>query len=465
MPLNSQVARLSSQELDEARLDMLRRRVSTFGYVLGGLILLLIGVQVAVALRAGPIKANQRTGFIISSVMAIIVMTVPRRRTRNRREPLRRTVHRTQAIVVASVLSQTQGNIILGTAIGQLLRPFGFEGHIGPAFPLYTFFAFAHAAASIIVPWTVLESLLPVLVIAGGGLLMSVTAGEDSWNMRLIGGLMALAAGVPGMAISLFRSAGLRELLALRLIGGKYQEVEHELSMARRIHERLFPRPITSGPIRVSYEYEPMRQIGGDYLDVVQSDDGTLTIAIIDVTGHGVAAALAVHRLHGELKRVMGQRDAASPAAIARALNDYVHLTLADEQVFATAVILRITTQGKATLCIAGHPSPMVVRRSGVEAIESTAMMLGAFSAADFFAEEAVVELAKGESLVLYTDGATEAMNADHKQLGTEGLRHAIATIGAVDTQAMVVAASQAVRNHRTGAVQDDTLLVCVSRV
>jgi serine phosphatase RsbU (regulator of sigma subunit) len=258
----------------------------------------------------------------------------------------------------------------------------------------------------------------------------------------------------------------MRELLTLRLIGGRYQEVEHELSMARRIHERLFPAPILAGPIRVSYQYEPMRQIGGDYLDLATGPDGSVTLAVIDVTGHGVAAALAVHRLHGELKRVMAQQPTPGPAAIARALNEYVLLTFADERVFATAALARIDPTGKATLCIAGHPSPLVAWRTGsVDVIESSAMMLGVFPAADYIAEETVIELAPGDSLIIYTDGATEAADAAGRQLGTTGLRKVVENaLARPEFPALDKAIMTAVGAYRLGAAQDDTLVVCATR-
>jgi hypothetical protein len=460
---------ISDREIDAARLDLLRKRLMTFGHVVGGLILLLVAVNaLGIQLIGRPIKAPEKVAMAVSIAAGLMVMIAPHRRRRAARSTLRRLIHRTQLMVVASVLSQMFGSKILAEVVTKSLRPMGFTGNVGPAMPLYLFFGIVHFAATLVMPWTWKEALVPVAGMAFMTTMLSLGAGNDSWDMRIFGLILALIGGLPGVLVSIWRTPRMRELLTLRLIGDRYEEVEHELSMARRIHERLFPKPIQAGPIRVSYAYEPMRQIGGDYLDLVTAADGSVTLALIDVTGHGVAAALAVHRLHGELKRVMAQTPTPGPASIARALNEYVLLTLADERVFATAALIRIEPSGLANLCIAGHPSPLIAKHNGaVEAIDSTAMMLGVFPTADFIAEETLVQLNPGDALIIYTDGATEALDAAGRQLGTEGLRKALSAAAAKSApdRPLETSLMNAVAAHRVGAAQDDTLVVCATRV
>ena len=88
------------------------------------------------------------------------------------------------------------------------------------------------------------------------------------------------------------------------------------------------------GPVRLNYVYEPMRQIGGDLLfvhpppDAMRDGSGTFSAVILDVTGHGIAAALTVNRLVGELERLFSENAAASPGDVLRGLNRYVTVTL-----------------------------------------------------------------------------------------------------------------------------------------
>jgi serine phosphatase RsbU (regulator of sigma subunit) len=475
---------ISARELDQARLDLLRQRIATFGLLLGAAIVVVAVLTIVLARGLElPVRRPQLAAAGLSVLAGIGVMVMPRiRRERFGRASLTWLIRRTQLLTVVAALSQISGAELLGQVLrilGVKAGVLGPEAAIGPALPVFAIFGVTHTIASLIVPWRVRDAMLPVGLLALLATIASAAAPQDSWAFVAIGAIICLLAGLPGLIVTALRSGGVNELLALRTIGGRYAEVEQELSIARRIHERLFPAPIEDGPLRLAYAYAPMRQIGGDYLDAVRLPDGTLVLAVIDVTGHGVAAALAVNRLHGELKRVLASGESAthdrSPASVARALNDYVRLTLADERVFATAIFACITPDGRATLCNAGHPPPMVVRPgigggpARVESLERTSMMLGVFEPEVFEAEEHVVELAPGETLVLYTDGASEAMDGRGRQLGTEGLR--AATAGALAPSGpspaggtIVEAITGVVNAHRAGPPDDDTLVVAVTR-
>ena len=169
----------------------------------------------------------------------------------------------------------------------------------------------------------------------------------------------------------------------------------------------------------------------------------------------------------GELKRVIAQRADISPAQIIIALNEYIFLTLSDQQFFATAVALRVQASGEITLCIAGHPPPMLRRSDGrVEAIDSTAAMLGPMPPADFTADEVSITLARDDALVLYTDGAMEVRNLIGRQFGLTGLKNSIAVRAATPMSAtdLVNRVMTAVDAHRAGATEDDTLVVALAR-
>lgn len=455
--------RVSQDELDSARLDLLRRRVAIFGLVLGLLIFVLVGVELLVMIRVLqlPFDRPQVMKVVAASATGLAVILGPRAtRRRIQKRTLRSLVWRTIALVVIAVLGQTTGALYIARGITEALRPFGFSGNIGPIFPLVAFMTVVHTAATLIIPWTILEACIPPLA------LTAVTVGtyflaenNDSRGFAALAAGACLASGLPGLAITLLR----RDTLGLRVVESRYSDVERELNTARRIHDRLFPAPIETGPIRMSFRYEPMRQIGGDYLDAAWRPDGSLSLALIDVTGHGVAAALAVNRLHGELKRVFAQHPDADPARIISALNEYIHLTLSDEQVFATAVALRVRPDGAVRLCIAGHPPPLLRKSDGaVVHLDSTAAMLGMLAPADFEAESVGVALGPGDLLVLYTDGATEAMDRASRQLGIGGMSRAVQALDRPDPLTAPQRVLDAVLAYRAGPSQDDTLIVAL---
>jgi len=460
---NFAAANLSQGEFDQARLELLRRRVIIFATVVGSLLIVLSGLQwwLSTVVLAQHSTRRSNMGMMSGLFIGLVLITLPRiRRQGFSQTTLRSLIWRTIIIVIISVVSQTVGAIVLAAGITEVLRPLGFTGNLGPIFVLAVFMVVLHTAAAIIVPWTLLEACVPPAAWAGLTLLASL-GGNDSPNFIILGIALPLAASVPGLAITFFRAGSLRETLGLRLIGARYAEVERELVFARRLHERLFPEPTRQGPIRLEYAYEPMRELGGDFLDVSHGTDGSLLVVVIDVTGHGVAAALAVNRLHGELKRTLAESRDTTPAAIMTALNRYIHLTLANESVFATALAARVWPDGRARLCIAGHPPPLLRAANGaVTAIEPTAAILGPFTPEDFEADEAEIRLSAGSVLVLYTDGAVECRNAKGQDLRQDGLERI--TAAARDDEHLPHTIMREVTAYRHGASEDDVLIAVI---
>lgn len=456
----------SQRELDEARLELLRRRVTSFGTVVGLLLMALAGLQwvTSAMVLSQSVGRPGRVGMFAGVLVGLALVVMPRvRRRRYNRTTLRGLVWRTIWIVSMSALSQTPGAATLSAGISEALRPFGFEGNLGPIFVLVLFMVVLHTAAAIVVPWTVGEACVPPAIWAGLTLAAGLS-GRDSSNMIVFGVGLTLLAGLPGVTITLFRAGGLRESLGLRLIGARYAEVERELSFARRLHERLFPTPVREGAVRLEYAYEPMRQIGGDFLDVSRGTDGSLLAVVIDVTGHGVAAALAVNRLHGEMKRQLAEKRDSSPGEVVTALNRYINLTLADESVFATAVVARVWGDGRARLCVAGHPPPLLRGADGlVSTIDPTAAILGPFDPEEFAADETEIVLGPGVTLVLYTDGAIECRDVRGRDLGQRGLERLTGAAANDDDLPRSVLAG--VSRYRAGAAEDDVLIAALGVV
>ena len=462
----------TSRQLDAARLELIRRRVIVFTFAVGTL-LILLGTAPLV-LSGQPMRAVKRAGLVGNIVAGAVLVVVPLFRLRRRRETmtLRALVRRTTYIVGLGVAVQVPAAVGIAAIATEALHRVGFtHASIGPVVPMTVALLLIHLSASIIIPWTPWEAARPVLatllIVAVGMFALAPDSAPD----KLVG-LCALAiAGVPGILVAWLRHGRLRELVTLRFLSSRYGEVQRELNLARRIHEKFFPAPISRGPLRFDFRYEPMREIGGDFVEVVEDPTtGARTIVLIDVNGHGIAAALAVNRLHGEIKRILatdGAPSAAqSPARILAALNKYIHLTLADTGEFATALVLRVDpTAGQVQFASAGHPPALVRRRdASIETLDSTAMMLGVLPSEDFEVEEVTLRLQPGDVLLAYTDGAIECHDARGQQLGIVGLRRVVESFDGLALPAALDRLSGTVRAHRAGDPEDDTLLlgVCV---
>jgi serine phosphatase RsbU (regulator of sigma subunit) len=225
----------------------------------------------------------------------------------------------------------------------------------------------------------------------------------------------------------------------------------------------------------VHYRYEPASEIGGDFLFIrplavpPAETIGRTMVVVIDVTGHGVPAALAVSRLHDELSRMYAEGAWASPSEVAAGLNRFVLTNLAPQRVYATAAIVECDSEtGAVRYANAGHP-PSLLRKPGglVKRLEPTAPMLGVLEAEVFAASEREEALAEGASVIVYTDGAIDARSTElpESALGVEGVERAVRQAERGEPGAIAGAVMHAVDTHRAGEPADDTLIVEIRRV
>lgn len=329
-----------------------------------------------------------------------------------------------------------------------------------------------HGLASVLIslsPREGLRLLLPILAVFAITVLLQPGA-TIATRLTLIG--LSPLAGLPGFLFSCWRHRSFSERFHARLLARRYQEVTRDLSQARRIHEALFPPPISRGPLRVHYRYEPAHHIGGDFLFIhpmaSQSQAGGPTsIVIIDVTGHGVPAALTVNRLYGELQRVFGQRADAGPGDVIAVLNAFAAAQLSPQSVFATALCVRIDppVSGSASLewASAGHPDAIILRAgqpATMEFLKSTACMLGVLPAEAFAANPQRTALKSGDALIMLTDGVAEASNPAGACFGESQIAAALAMADSASPRSFADMLMERVAAWRQNEPRDDTLIV-----
>jgi serine phosphatase RsbU (regulator of sigma subunit) len=489
-------------DFDTARLELIRRRVLVYAYAVG-CVLIAISLLSVLVVREGGNRPH--TGIALApaagGVMMIIMATI-RIRRRRRDMTLQAIVRRSSLFIVLAVIMQIPSSKVTADAIAQIMMNAGLQRvSIGALMPLLVSMFAVHLTASLILPYSLWESARPVLLILLIALVASPFA-PDPWPARFGGMLALLIVGLPGMLICWLRFSRFREVVELRFLNTRYAEVQRELQYARRIHEKLFPTPINRGPVQFGFRYEPMSQIGGDFVDVIRPDgndaEGALTVVLVDVTGHGIVAALAVNRLHGEIKRTLaslragtasGSNNSGStssgasnssgavantnrqadpllvPQAILASLNEYVHLTLADESVFATALAVTIDArQRKLSWVNAGHPPAFLCRANGkIDLLDSTAMMLGPLGNEDIDTQPQTIDFAEGDVLIAYTDGAIECRGKSDDQLGIDGLRAVVESARHKPVEPMLDAIMSAIATFRAGTADDDTLVLAIS--
>jgi adenylate cyclase len=315
--------------------------------------------------------------------------------------------------------------------------------------------------------------------------------------VRAVGVALALAAALFGAELVVFRFADrlfdstfpvltLFGALAVMLVGNlraaqvelarsreAKQRVEGELAAAQEIQMGLLPRRFPAFPDRhdidVYARIEPARMVGGDLYDyLLIGGSSRLFFLIADVAGKGIAAALlmavtkevvrdAVLTFGPALDRILAEANRKTAAASAELQNE--------GGVFVTAFagILDLGS-GEVAYASAGHDSPFVLGGgAGLrQLVTEGGPPLGAVEDFRFPIDHDRIEL--GEVLLLFTDGVTEAENADHKLYSSERLAKALATAATVDAQHVVAAVIDDVSRFVGGAEQADDMTVLALR-
>jgi serine phosphatase RsbU (regulator of sigma subunit) len=329
----------------------------------------------------------------------------------------------------------------------------------------------AAAGLLIALPWSIAEVVAGTVICTVLLLMLSLPAFIQSTNPAdTVDTLLSITLmGVITMGVGMAATATRRASFGRARMAERVAKVTHELEIAREVHDSVFPRATRAQGWHFDFRYEPMQEIGGDYAFLRSPEGSGVTIAgLIDVTGHGIASALTVNRLHGEIDRYLADHPSAGPEELLAALNRYMNHTLSEKSIFATAVCLRCGVQeGRIEYASAGHP-PVMVRRSGspgaVEVFGATGPVLGVVPAEVFELRKETLVLAPGEQLLAFTDGILEAKGGpgSPEMLWVEGVRGIIAQLGPGPAGDQITAA---VRAYRRGPAMDDVLVMEVKRL
>ncbi len=202
----------------------------------------------------------------------------------------------------------------------------------------------------------------------------------------------------------------------------KKARLASELEVAQTIQRRFTPQDKPLIPrVNLKGVYFPAYEVGGDYLDYFQTDNGNWVVVIADVSGKGIPAALVMTMLRSTFRAEA--RYEKSAKKLMCAVNDLMSADL-DDKSFVTALCLIIEPDGKSmSYARAGHP-PLLLQRgnNGGKPISMNpkGLALGMVEGKDFAdrMEEVTMELAFGDRFLIFTDGLLEAMDADRKFYG-----------------------------------------------
>jgi serine/threonine-protein kinase len=203
------------------------------------------------------------------------------------------------------------------------------------------------------------------------------------------------------------------------------ERLEREQKVAGDIQQRFLPASV---PVINGYELQgisfPGYEIGGDYYDFIQRDDGKLIVALGDVSGKGTAAALLMSSLHAAVHAQADIHD--TLAKTIGAVNRYLVESIPANR-FVTLFYAELDPENGALVFLnAGHNPPLIVRADGtMEQLAAGGLPLGIMPNADF--REGRTQLHPGDVLVIYSDGVSEAVNPSGEEFGPKRLYEVVA--------------------------------------
>jgi sigma-B regulation protein RsbU (phosphoserine phosphatase) len=194
--------------------------------------------------------------------------------------------------------------------------------------------------------------------------------------------------------------------------------LEYDLELAAEIQKGLLPPSDVSFPgWDVSYHYQAAGVVSGDYCDVIAGPNGDIYFVMADVSGKGVAAAMLSSNLRAVMRSLVPL--GLSTEDLMTRANSIFRQSVLPMQ-YATVVCGRANSAGEIEIVNAGHLPALLGHAKGISVFESTSQPLGLFDDQKFIA--AKEKLQPGETLVLYTDGVSEAENDGGEEYGVERL-------------------------------------------
>ena len=236
--------------------------------------------------------------------------------------------------------------------------------------------------------------------------------------------------------------------------------LERELLLAAEIQRALLPEAMQSGPhFDVAASSIPCRSIGGDFFDYFNLTADRFAFTLGDVAGKGPPAALLTAMIQGAFAAQVTSTD--SPAALMAHINRTL-IRRAIQSRFVTVMYGVLDTDGRLTYSNAGHNPPILIGRDGVRRLETGGLILGLFPHATY--EEETLQLEEGDTLVVFSDGVTEALNAAGEEFGEERLLPCVHEHRECATDVLLDKILATVRTFAASAAQNDDVTALVLR-
>ena len=245
------------------------------------------------------------------------------------------------------------------------------------------------------------------------------------------------------------------------------KRLDHDLQIARDIQRVLLPAepPVVKG-FEISGLNIPAKQVSGDYFDYIKVDDKRLGVVIADVSGKGVPASLIMAICRSTLRSQAVANP--SPADVLSKVNRQLYPDIKEDMFISMAYVILDHAHGGVTMARAGHDAPLLYKHTAqtITPLKPPGMVVGIDSGNVFdrLTGDFAVPLERGDCLVLYTDGVTEALNGDGDEFGLERTIQAVRASAGNGANAIVARVIDDVRAFVGSQPQNDDITLIAIR-
>ncbi len=236
--------------------------------------------------------------------------------------------------------------------------------------------------------------------------------------------------------------------------------LEHDLDLAWRLQQELLPRrDMNLAGWEIDYHYEAVGPVSGDYCEVMPLPDGGMFFSVGDVSGKGIAASMLMSQLHA-IFRSLGSLGLSLEDLMSRANRLLCESSM--PAFYATLVCGRAGSTGEVEICNAGHLPSLWVRSGQVTRIEAGGVPLGLFCSGAYQVNRIKVD--PGDSLVLYSDGLSEAANRQLEEYGLDRLSSLLGGLHAEPPRSLIGSCLADLRRFLGEAPRGDDLTILAIR-
>ena len=237
--------------------------------------------------------------------------------------------------------------------------------------------------------------------------------------------------------------------------------ISKDLQLAEQVQESLVPEPLHLPDLDVCVKYLPMIGVGGDFADIYYDGSENVYLTLVDVTGHGITAALLVNRICSEIRHLVRERR--DPASILYTVNNFIFDSFDGMAMFLT-MFSGVLNLRKRSFTYAGSAHPAVIlwrsRENKFVKLESQNIIIGYEKRKQSRFVQDVAMVSAEDKILMYTDGIIEAEDAQGKQLGINGFINFFKSSIYLSASEIVETIMNGIYEFSPNPIKDDVYLI-----